>query len=413
MAIQQKTAPRYYGWNIVVALAITETISWGIIYYAFAVFITATEQEMGWTRTEITGAFSLGLLVTGAMAFLVGNWIDRHGARWLMTVGSLLAVCLLVAWARVQALTELYAIWVGLGVCGALLWYEPAFTVVAQWFDKKRTRALAIITFAAGFASTIFIPLSDALLQQLGWRDATVVLAMLLGVITIPLHALVLRHSPQRMGLLPDGESHTLATSKSKIEGVTLRDALRSPSFWWLALAFGLAYLASNALRFHVIPLLMERGISATTAAFASGSIGALQVAGRLVFAPLDQRLPIRRMVGGVFALEALSVMVIFLSPSSLAVGVFIILFGAGYGAQTLARPSILAELVGSTHYGRISSVLVIVLTLSSTLAPVGASWLYDQVGSYEPLIALCIVVLIGAVISSQQIRTISKKSNI
>jgi MFS family permease len=405
MAIKHGTAPRYYGWNIVVALAITETISWGIIYYAFAVFITATEQEMGWTRTEITGAFSLGLLVTGAMAFLVGNWIDRHGARWLMTVGSLLAVCLLVAWSRVQTLPELYMVWIGLGVCASLLWYEPAFTVIAQWFDQKRTRALAIITFAAGFASTIFIPLSDALLHQFGWRDATLILAMLLGITTIPLHALVLRHSPQRMGLLPDGESQTLATSKPKVEGVNLRDALRSPSFWWLALAFGLAYLASNALRFHVIPLLMERGISATMAAFAGGSIGALQVAGRLVFTPLDQRIPIRRMVGGVFSLEALSVILIFLSPSGIAVGAFIILFGAAYGAQTLARPAILADLYGSTHYGRISSVLVIVLTLSSTLAPVGASWLYDQTGSYEPLIALSIVIFIGAFISSQRIR--------
>ncbi len=90
----------YYGWYITATLAITETISWGIIYYAFSVFITPMETELGWSRAQLTGGFSLALLVMGGMAFPVGYWIDRHGPRLLMTGGSIAAGLLVVAWHR-------------------------------------------------------------------------------------------------------------------------------------------------------------------------------------------------------------------------------------------------------------------------------------------------------------------------
>jgi sugar phosphate permease len=104
----------YYGWYIAFALAITETISWGIVYYAFSVFITPMEADLGWSRSQLTGGFSLALLVAGIMAFPVGTWIDRHGARWLMTIGSILASLLIVGWSQVHDLTSFYFIWAGL-----------------------------------------------------------------------------------------------------------------------------------------------------------------------------------------------------------------------------------------------------------------------------------------------------------
>ena len=148
----------YYGWRIALALAVTETVSWGILYYAFAVFIRPMELDTGWTRTQLTGAFSLALLLRGAMAVPVGIWIDRHGARLLMSVASLLAGALVILWSQATSLPMFYLVWVGLGVCMAALFYEPAFTVIAGWFRRQRPRALALITFVAGFASTIFLP---------------------------------------------------------------------------------------------------------------------------------------------------------------------------------------------------------------------------------------------------------------
>lgn len=396
MTVDHSRQPRYYGWYIAAALAITETISWGIIYYAFSVFLTPMEAELGWTRTEMTGAFSLALLIAGAIAFPIGTWIDRRGARLLMTAGSLAASLLILAWSQVHDLPTLYLIWAGLGLCAAAVLYEPAFAVIAVWFVRRRGQALALVTFAAGLASTIFVPLSNALLHNFGWRSALVILGLFLAVTTIPLHLLVLRRHPDDLGLSPDGGRKDGTSPPPQPMGVSLRTALHSRSFWMLTAAFSLSNLSAAAIRFHLIPFLIGAGFDASSAAVAAGSIGILQVTGRVIFAPLDSRISSRVMAGSLFGLEALALFVLLLGSSTWNVIVFILIFGASYGAKTLARPSLLAAFYGSSHFARISSIMAVFLTITTTAAPVGASFVYDRFGTYQPvLIAIfCISVL-------------------
>lgn len=389
MQIEKSDNPRYYGWYIAATLAITETISWGIIYYTFSVFLAPMQAELGWSKTEMTGAFSLALLIAGAMAFPVGTWIDRHGARLLMTVGSIAASLLVLAWSQVHDLQMLYLIWAGLGVCSAAVLYEPAFAVIAVWFVKRRGRALALVTFVAGLASTIFVPLSDNLYHTLGWRNALVILGIFLAATTIPLHILVLRRGPDDLGLLPDGGLKKSSSTPRQALGVNLRKALQSRSFWMLTAAFSLSNLTAAAIRFHLIPFLIAAGFNPSTAAVASGSIGILQVIGRVIFAPLDTRVSSRVITGCLFGLEAIAIFVLIMGSSTINVIIFIGIFGAAYGAKTLARPSMLAEYYGASHYARISSIMAIFLTLTTTAAPVGASFLVDRSGTYQPLLIL------------------------
>lgn len=391
--------PAYYGWRITLTLAVTETISWGILYYAFTVFLKPMGADLGWSSTQLTAGFSLCLLVTGIMAFPVGTWIDKHGPRLLMTAGSILASLLVMAWSRVTDVTTYYLIWFGLGVCSATVLYEPAFAVIASWFAKRRGKALAIITFAAGLASTIFVPVSNALLNAFGWRGAILLLAGFLAVTTIPLHTLVLRRHPADLGLLPDG-GHISSDKPHRLSGKSLSEALHSRYFWLLTLTFSLGALAAAAIRVHFIPFLTDSGVDANTAALASGSIGLMQVAGRLVFAPLEQRLPVHALIAGIFVLEFVAVAVLLFGTSLWMVAVYIILFGASYGAVTLARTTAIADQYGSSHYGRISSVMTIFLTAASTVAPVGAAFIHDQFKSYSPVlwIILALVLVASAV---------------
>ena len=205
MRFKRRLTTRYYGWYITVTLALTETISWGILYYAFSVFLSPMQADLKWSRSELTAGFSLALLTMGGLAFPVGAWIDRHGPRLLMTMGSIAASLLVIAWSQVTSQTTFYVIWIGIGACAAAVLYEPAFAVIAQWFTERRSTALATVTFAAGLASTIFLPLSDALLRAYGWRTAVMILGLFLAITTIPLHALVFRRHPDELGLLPDG----------------------------------------------------------------------------------------------------------------------------------------------------------------------------------------------------------------
>src|SRR5579875_203390 len=197
----------FYGWKLVIGLSWTELISWGVLYYAFSVFITPMRKQLGWSTAEITGALSAGLLVAGTAAIPVGRWVDRHGTRWLMTIGSCLAVGLVVAWSRVSALGAFYLVWIGVGLAMSAVLYEPAFAVIAVWFRRRRDRALTILTFVAGLASVIFLPLTNWLVEVYGWRTALDALAIILAVGTIPVHALLLRHRPADAGLLPDGDN--------------------------------------------------------------------------------------------------------------------------------------------------------------------------------------------------------------
>jgi MFS family permease len=391
-----RAAP-YYGWYIAITLALTETISWGIIYYSFSVFLTPMQSDLGWTRSELTGAFSLSLLVAGAMAFPVGAWIDRHGPRLLMTIGSVTASVLVIAWSQVSDRTTLYLIWIGLGASAAAVLYDPAFAVIAQWFNLRRSTALAIVTFAAGFASTIFLPLSDGLLHAFGWRTAILLLGIFLGVMTIPLHALKLRRHPHALGLLPDGMAKHSTEKLMSRPDASFRSAMHSRVFWLLVLSFGLAYLSAAAIRVHFIPFLIGSGVDSSTAAFATGAIGIMQVAGRVLFVPLERRWSNSIMVIGVFALQAVATAILVIGQAPMMIGLFIILFGAAQGTATLARSSILAELYGSANYGRIASVMTVCLTLANTSAPLGASLIFDQTGSYRPVLWIVLILALAA----------------
>jgi MFS family permease len=390
-------AKPYYGWYLAVTLAVTETISWGIIYYSFSVFLTPMEHDLGWSRAELTAGFSLMWLVAGMMAFPVGAWIDQRGARLLMTAGSIGASLLVIAWSAVTTLPAFYLIWAGLGICAAAVLYEPAFAVIAQWFHKRRGAALAIVTFAAGLASTIFLPLSDALLRAFGWRTAVLLLGVFLACITIPLHILMLRRRPADLGLQPDGAPLSAEASPKSAAGVSFRAALRGRAFWLLTVAFSLIGLSSAAIRVHFIPFLIGIGVESSAAAFATGAIGIMQVVGRIIFAPLDQRFSSQMIAVGIFALHVVSLAFLLVGQSGVAIGAFILIFGAAQGAVTLARPSILAERYGVMHYGRISSVMALFLTLTSTAAPLIASLLYVQAGSYQPVIWLVVIAAASA----------------
>ena len=401
---------RYYGWNIVAALAITETVSWGIVYYAFTVFIVPMEAEFGWTRAQLAGAFSTALLVSGVMAIPVGFWIDRYGARGLMTAGSICATALFYAFSQVTTLRQLYLVWMGLGITMAAILYEPAFVVVAKWFTRKRSTALAIVTFAAGFASTIFLPLSNWLLQTYGRQQAVVILTIILAVVTIPLHALVLRREPRDLGLGMDGDplegeaGDGLVSAEKSPTDVAWNDALRGSAFWWIVLAFATANMASIALKVHFLPLLLDRGYGSDFAAWIAGFIGAAQVFGRVLYAPVGTKLPGKRVVIGLFVLQAFAFGLLWLTDSLVSLWVFVIVFGAAHGAITLARPAMIADVFGAAQFGRISSIMTVIQRFASTAAPYGVGFLYIYFSNnYNPvlIILLCVSLFAALAIGS------------
>jgi len=305
----------YYGWVIAGTLAVTETVSWGILYYAFAVFLVPMQTELGWSTAALTGAYSLALLVSGLAAPVVGRWLDRHGPRALMTAGSVAGTLLVLAWSQVQDMAAYFLVWAGIGLAMAATLYEPAFATVATWFERKRGTALLLVTLAAGFASTIFLPLSSWLVGALGWRRALVALAAALAVATVLPHALLLRRRPEDLGLRPDGappdSSLPSVGGESGPTGATPRQALRDPAFRWLTVAFFLDTVSLVAVGVHLIPYLVERGEEPGFAASVVGLIGAAQVGARVLATAAGGRVSQVSLTAGIFALQAVALVVL------------------------------------------------------------------------------------------------------
>lgn len=393
----------YYGWVIVAVLSLTETVSWGILYYAFSVFLPSMEKSFGWTRAQTTGAFSLALGISGLAAVPVGRWIDRHGARSLMTFGSCLGVTLMFAWSRVQNLEALYLIWAGMGFAMALTLYDPAFAVLAKWFTARRHQALTILTLAAGLASTIFNPLGTWLIEQLGWRDALVALTLILALLTIAPHALWLRRRPEDVGQKMDGESEVVMvtrTTSTHVVSITTHQALRTRTFWALTLALVLSTFAAVSVTVHIIPYLLERGYAMSFAALAVGLIGLMQLPGRLLFAPLHRWLSRRAVSVCISLLQCIGLVLLWWASDLMTVIIFVALFGMGNGMATLARASLVAEYFGAAHYGSIGGWIGLFTTGARALAPIGAGLIFTFASSYDPVLWTLIAVTISAGVS-------------
>jgi MFS family permease len=384
---------RSRAWGIVGALSVTETVSWGILYYAFAVFLIPMQRELGFSTAELTGAFSLALLVSAVAGIAVGRYLDRRGPRGLMTAGSIAATALVLAWSQVEGLAAFYGLWISIGVVMAVVLYEPAFTVLAKWFPDadERRRAMTALTLVAALASFIFLPVSQALVDAHGWRDALVVLAVVLGTVTIPLHAFALRRAPRPPPPAPRDRAQP---------SVSARDALRSVPFWLLTTAFILGTFTGIAMTIHAIPFLLERGWSAPFAAFAVGLVGISQLPGRAVFALIGPRLPRELTISAVFVLIAAGIAVIVGVDATGPVLAGLVLLGMGNGMATLARATAIADLYGGASYGTINSVAAAGTTGARAAGPVAAAVYAAAVGYGALLWTLAGIAAVAAVLA-------------
>jgi MFS family permease len=318
-----------------------------------------------------------------------------------MTVGSCLGTALVVAWSQVHGVVGLYVVWTLMGLALAATLYEPAFGAVVRWFPTgHRDRALTIVTLAGALASTIFMPISAGFLQHWGWRPALLGLAAILAVLTIPLHALVLRRQPPHF---VKGASRR-ARDARRGPGVPLGVAARAPIFWALSLAFAIGSFSTAAVTLHLIPYMVENGHAATAVAIAIGWMGAMQIAGRLLFVAVAGRFGALGVTMAVFLAQALGLGLVALAPS-LPGGLVLVIavLGAANGMATLARATTLAEVFGPAHYATISGAVALGANGARALGPVGAAVLYTLLGGYRPVFwsLAGALVVVGAIVAA------------
>ncbi|OPG10145.1 MFS transporter [Streptomyces sp. GKU 895] len=367
------------------ALCVTQITSWGIVYYAFPVLNPQITASTGWSSTSTTAAFSGALLVSAVTGIPVGRILDRRGPRAVMTTGSALGVAAVLAIACAPNLVAFTAAWLLAGIAMAATFYQPAFAALTRWWGEDRVRALTVVTLAGGLASTAFAPLAAALAEHLSWRTTYAVLAAILALVTIPAHALALRGPwPSASAPTPQRDTNTGA-------------AARSRPLLMLAAALTLNSFAMYAVVIALVPLLLARGASPTTAAWVLGLGGAGQTLGRTLYVSLARRTGVITRTVALIALGGATTgaFAIVSGPVPLLVGIAI---GAGMvrGNLTLLQATAVTDRWGTTHYARLSGLLAAPATIASALAPFAGAVLAGPLGGYPGLFA--VLALVSAV---------------
>jgi MFS family permease len=350
------------------ALAITQTAGYGVLYYAYSVLIPPMSRDLGAGVAQLTGALTFAVLVSAVAAPLVGRLLDRRGGRGLMTLGSVLGALAVLAWSQVRTVTQLYLACGLLGVASSMVLYEAAFAVIVAWFDaERRARALLAVTVVAGFASSIFLPLTGFLVELYGWRQALVVLAAGYALTAVPLHGLALRGRPAP----PHAARREIVAA-----------ALRERPFWLLAAAFLTQTGALGVMGVLLVTYLITLGHPPVFAAGVAGLLGVLSVTGRLVTTGLQTRWPVATITAAMFALQGLAAVLLPLTGRGVAGAVVsVVLFGLGFGVSTIARPALLADRYGTTAYGSLSGALALPITVAKAVAPLLAAGLAQVAG--------------------------------
>ena len=388
------TTSQRYRPGLVIWLSVGQLVSWGSVFYLFALLLAPLERDLGLSRTEVSLAFSLALLAEGLAAYPVGRWIDRGHERRVMTGGSLLAGLALVLHSRVSSAWGLYGVWMMLGVAMAAILYSPAFAVVTRRFASDFRRAIITLTFLGGLASTVFIPLIAWLMGHLGWRGALLCLAMAHWLLCAPLHWLVLR------GAVGTPRHAAVAGSdRSTPSGVS--ELVRSAPFLLIGVFVSLMMSVTVALPAHMVSLLREYGLAETWVIALPAAIGVIQVAGRLLMYLFEHHMDLHRVNRWVPMLIPFGLLVLLSDAgrgdaSVFLAGAFVLLYGLGNGMLTIVRGTVIALYVSHAHAATLNGVLGLPQALARASAPLllGILW-SPQVGYRHGLwlmLALCLV---------------------
>jgi MFS family permease len=352
--------------RIVWPFAIAETLVWACYYYSFPALLPTWEVELGFSKTELTGAFTLSLIVSAVLAPMAGRQIDHGRGRIVFAGGAVLAAGMLFLLAQVTEVWQFYAVWVGIGVGMAGSLYEPCFAIITHSMGSQARRAIILVTLAAGFAGTVSFPSAHILTGLFGWR------------VTVIVFALVVASSNARQAM-----------------GVT-----RTLTFWMIAIAFSLLALDHGLILSHLLPILANRGLSQDMAVFAASMIGPMQVAGRLAMIAAERHVSVLAICCACFISMSLAGTAIYLTTSfALLIVPFIILQGAGAGVLSIIRPTVVAELLGRKDFGVVSGMLAVGFVAGSAFAPTVAS-LFWRVGGYDLVLLLTIAIPLAALLA-------------
>lgn len=366
-----------HGLGLIIALGVTQVIGYGTLYYAFTVLAPHMTASFGWAPEWTYGGFAAGLLAGGAVAPLTGRMIDRYGTRLVMTLGSALAGLTLLALAEARGPLSYFAAMIALCMVSTMVFYDAAFAALTQVRGAGARRAISQLTLIGGFASTLFWPLTVALLADLDWRGIYRCYALLQFVLCVPLHLFLLPGRVKRMPATPQPGGTFVAAPTTYLEGDERRRA-----FILLAIAFSLQGFVVSAMSVHLLTMLQGLGLSAAVAVTIGAMVGPAQVAGRLVEMLFGANLaPVTTAWLAALLMPFGFLLLMVGSVTATLAGLFAIAYGISMGLGSIVRGTVPLQLFGAAGYGAMLGKLSAPGLVIKAAAPLAFAMLIERAG--------------------------------
>ncbi|MEE2715897.1 MAG: MFS transporter [SAR324 cluster bacterium] len=364
-------------------LATAEIFVWAGTLYLFPALILRWESDLGWSKTELSAAYTTALIVSALAAPLAGHLIDRGFGRAVLVGSALLAGVIIGAVGLIEQYWLFFVAWLGLGLAMAGCLYEPCFAFVTRIRGEEAKRSITLITLVAGFAGTASFPTANLVADFVGWRGSTTTFALLILLVAVPLFWLAT--AEDQPGAAPAGPNPQAAPERP------LQSAMAKPEFWLLTSAFTAIAVGHGFLISHLLPLLAERDVPSGLAVLAASLIGPMQVVGRLVMMFSEKHVSMNTVCATTFVcISAGVVALMFAGASPELVFVFVAVHGAGYGVTSITRPVVTANLLGREGFGAISGAMAVGFMGGFALAPVLAAQLW-QWGGYDLVLEIAL----------------------
>jgi MFS family permease len=364
----------------------------------YAVFLLPLEREFGWTRSQVTGVYSLYLLVNGFSAPLVGLLFDRVGPRWVYGAG---VACLGAAFVLASTLATLWQFYLFIGVMVGLAvslnGMVPASALLSRWYRGRLSTAIGIAFSAVGVGTLLFVPLAQYLVTELDWRTAyrglgiALLLAVPLVVVALPWRTYQAGH-PEAQG----------ARGKGAGQGATLREALRSPVFWSLSQVFFFTATAMFSILVQLVAFFIDAGFSPLVAATAYGALGMLSAFSVMMSGPIAERFGYRQSVTASFAGTALGILLLIAitaAPSMLVLVPFVFAFGLCMGVRGPVISTISARTFAGPNVATIYGAIYSTNALGAAFGAFMGGLLHDVTGGYVAGLVMAFCAILVAVL--------------
>jgi MFS family permease len=388
-------------WWLVIVGCITHAVNTGLRYFGMSAYFPSFEREFGWSRTAISGAFSLARIESGLLGPIEGYVTDRLGPQRMIFIGLFLCVGGFLALSLVESLPMLYAVIVLGIVLGSSLGYNmPISVLIAKVFRERRSLAFGIFRMGPGISGPM-VPLVGWMIGLYGWRTAAVISGCVLLAVGLPLACIIKKIYSQEEAALLTGE-HSGANLRdsppaSTDPQFTLKQALHHRSFWLLSVAMGMRHLVTEGVSVHFVILLVDRGWSTEAASTLLGISALIGAPARIGMGWLGDLLDKRRMVMGLLLALSVSVLLMGYTAQAVVFTTCMIIYSLAYGGLAALQEPIRADYFGTRAFATIQGMSRSVVTAGTFLGPIIAGFFYDVTKSYTIAFGVFAVVSLAA----------------